>query len=226
MRKKKCWGCRFFNGKNFCRLLGQPLENINDMNSLSKKCDVKNVHERDYHKRLNKIVKSFARGNKMLVLGCHPDSEIDSLIKLRKKSTNSLPINFTVIEPDKRFAKFFRERPHTKVIQTAWEDFKINDFFDCILCLDCIEHSKKPYKILNKIVNLSNYIILSCPNGLYYFQDPHKYQDHGHGPHISHFSRSELKEFFKLKGFKVKVRGIRNSWLGPFSFGIFLVAER
>ena len=224
MKKEKCWGCRFFNGKEYCRLLGKPLKNDCDMKQLSAKCDVENVHRRDYHNRLNNLTEPFVKGNKILVLGCHPDSEIDWLIRLRKKPKSNL--KFTVIEPDSRFANFLKTIPATKVIRTKWETFKLNDWFDCILCLDCIEHSKQPYKILDRIVKLSNYIILSCPNGLYHFQDPHKHQDHGHGPHISSFTFGDLKDYFKSKGFKVKTMGINHSWLGPFSFGIFLIAER
>lgn len=235
--KLKCLNCRFFDPnrmifghkKGYCRLLGKPLENAQAMRNLSKLCDVDNVHKRDYHKRLNKLVrKALVSSNKkiknILVLGCHPDNDVENLLEKRlSKKTN---MSFIIIEPDARFGKFYAKIPRTKIIREVWEKLTINKAFDCILCLDCIEHSKEPYKILNKITKLSNFILLSCPNGLYFFQDPHRHQDHGHGPHISHFTRSELKDFFKSKGFRVKMTGIDKSWLGPFSFGIFLITSR
>ena len=99
--------------------------------------------------------------------------------------------------------------------------------YDQIWCLDCIEHSKQPYKILERITKLSDSIILSCPNGLYFFQDPHRKMNHGHGSHVSSFTFWSLTDYFKKKGYRIKtIKGLTNPWMGPFAFGILLVAER
>ncbi|MFH1473792.1 MAG: methyltransferase domain-containing protein [Candidatus Aenigmatarchaeota archaeon] len=180
------------------------------------------IYSTDYYKSLNKLLKENVKGNKIFIMGTHADNDVKQF----------LDKDVLIIDPFNSFFKEYKEEfekfKNIKIKKMLWEDINVNKIFDCVICCDCIEHSKKPYKILNKITKLSNRIILSCPNGFWWFRDAHRYEDHGHGAHISHFTIGELKKFFKQRGYKVEIRGLLHyPWLrGIFSLGIFLKAVK
>lgn len=180
----------------------------------------KTAYKIKYYENLNKLLRDNVEGNKILILGCHADNDAGQLLNK----------DVLIIEPVETFfneyKKDFEQFKNIRFVKMNWENITLKQTFDCVICCDCIEHSKEPYKILNKLPELSNRIILSCPNGFWWFQDGHRYEDHGHGAHIAHFTRGELKRFFKEKGFKVKITGIKQPWLGYFSLGIFLKAVK
>ena len=174
----------------------------------------------NYYNALEELLKASVKGKNILVMGTHPDRDIKALYF-------RINGNMTIIEPVLSFVKEFRKNTKAKVIHADWESFNIEKF-DTVVCLDCIEHSKRPYSILDRIAEASDRIILSCPNGFWNFMDGNKNVDHGHGPHVSHFSVKELKDFFKVNGFDVKIQGILHPRLmrGFLSMGIFLVATK
>ena len=178
------------------------------------------AYSTNYYKSLNELLRKSVKCNKIFIMGCHVDNDVKQF----------LDKDVLIIDPIESFFKEYKEKfkafNNIKIEKIPWENININENFDCVLCCDCIEHSKEPYKILNKLTELSNHIILTCPNGFWWFRDSHRYEDHGHGAHISHFSRKELKFFFNKKGFKVKLRGILYyPWLrGILTVGIFLEA--
>lgn len=181
---------------------------------------VDNIYASNYYKSMNKLLVKNISGEKILVMGCHADNDAEQF-------SNK---NILLIEPVDSFVEKYKEKfkefKNIRVKKMEWENININENFDCVTCCDCIEHSKEPFKILEKIVTMSNKVIITCPNGFWNFQDKHRFEDHGHGAHINKFQRRELKKFFESKGFNTTIKGIRYSWLGRFSFGIFLIAEK
>lgn len=180
----------------------------------------KPAYKIDYYKKLNALLKANVEGNRILVMGCHADNDAGQIMDK----------DIVIIEPFEPFftniGEDFKDLKNVGVVKMPWENITLKERFDCVVCCDCIEHSKEPYKILNRLVELSDRVIVTCPNGLFWFHDSQRYEDHGHGSHVSHFTRTELRRFFRQKGFKVKITGIVQPWLGYFSFGIFLKAVR
>lgn len=222
--REECWKCRFFDeDKQFCQFIQHTLENGYAMEYHSKRCRVEMLYDKPaakkYNDNLKKLVKKRIKGSNILVLGCHPDLEIPACQKKGRI--------FTIIEPNPRFSRYYaRILKNITLIDSNWEDFHIAGKFDTILCLDCIEHSERPFTILDKITEMSDHILLSCPNGIYNFQDAHRYFSHGHGAHVYSFTRDQLYDYFIKRGFKTNITGVKYPWLGSFAFGIFLEATR
>lgn len=97
--------------------------------------------------------------------------------------------------------------------------------YDTVFCLDCLEHAKNFMDIM-AFLSTAKRVVISVPNPLYWPFDGQRKTDHGFGPHINRISRSFLRQYFETLDYKVKIQGIRHSWMGFASFGTFMVADR
>jgi len=163
---------------------------------------------------------------KILVMGTHAGRDTETLLSVypRLEATILEPILSFIVDYEAQF----KGRSNVQIAMGKWEEMSsFEEKFDLAVCLDGIEHSKRPYRIVDNLTKYSDEIIISCPNGFWFFKDGHRYVDHGHGPHISQIKRSEIRKFLKDRGYEINIlAGVRKRWLGPFSFGTFVRAVK
>ena len=92
------------------------------------------------------------------------------------------------------------------------EDFKCDEKFDTVLCIDLLEHIKKPHEVLRKAYELLNdngYLIIISPLEFNYIGCKIEKilkikRDKGNIHHYSFFNKNTLAQFCKINDFKIK----------------------
>ncbi|MGA2151464.1 MAG: class I SAM-dependent methyltransferase [Geobacteraceae bacterium] len=116
-------------------------------------------------------------------------------------------------------------------IETDYETLPDN-YFDCIVFNDCLEHLLNPWRILRQLrakVAAGGCVVASIPNVRYYrnvkrllFYKDWKYTDEGilDKTHLRFFTKKSMKRMFSEAGFQlVRIEGIP----GRFRFHVWLL---
>lgn len=98
-------------------------------------------YERDFRwKNLRNMVLDYVCGKEVLDVGCGTGH---MAIELKKKG-----YNVTAVDKDERLVEFFKSLPESNHIQIKCMDIQNlkslgKEKFDCVLCLDVLEHIKE-----------------------------------------------------------------------------------
>jgi len=138
---------------------------------------------------MKELINEINETDKVLDIGCGKDSPLQ-YIKCKEK------IGYDFYEPYIKQSQ--NKRIHNRYVIGDLEKFNLNEFFDCIIALEVIEHIGKQegIKLLNKIEKITNKIIITVPSGCLNLK-PQK----GDNPKEKHISEWENKDFVKL-GYK------------------------
>jgi len=170
----------------------------------------------------------------MLDVGCGAGN-FGRLIKSRNKDTTVWGI-----EIDKAASIKAAEVFDKVIYGDALENIESlpDNFFDCIVFNDSLEHMVDPYSCLEKIkakLTQGGVIVASIPNVRYYtnlyellFKKDWRYEDSGilDRTHLRFFTKKSMKNMFRQAGYKVdKIEGINSchklgiSFLGYITLG-------
>lgn len=82
--------------------------------------------------------------------------------------------------------------------------------FDCIACIDVIEHVIDPVKLLNNIRGKSKYIVITTPNACWLMDrlkilggNVSRHNAYQMGQHLWYWSYSQFKKFLEKNGFRI-----------------------
>ena len=164
-----------------------------------------------YYTKINRLVKEYAGGT-VLAMGTHVGNDVKGLKDV------------TIVEPVKSFADEYKNITKATVINQGWENITLDRKFDTVLCLDCLEHSKEPEKIIKGLTKVSDFILISVPNPVFKMFDKNRKIDHGHGVHVSFLTADYIKSVFaKLEFSTVSIPIYKIGFIGV---GVFVIARR
>ena len=111
-----------------------------------------------------------------------------------------------------------------------------NDYFDCVIFNDVLEHLVDPYSLLKKIkskLNLNGVVVCSLPNIRFFYTlkalvlgKEWKYVDIGilDKTHLRFFTQKSIEDMFKILGYRIlKLKGIHELHSWKFSLLNFLL---
>lgn len=151
--------------------------------------------------KLDEIIKN---KNKIIEFGCGT-GEFVYLLQQEYNKINFVGTDFSKKSIDYASKKYSNELLKYFNFDMLKDNFNNLEYFDISLCSNCLEHFKNPFIIINKILSMSDYLIILVP----FNQEPMTdgYDTEGGAGHVFKFVNNTFVDYNIILEFKFYTDG-------------------